>query len=60
MAEQITYDTRITDMPVLGDALIKIALSLHKKASVSISTQTDRPDQNYLSQNTFKLKRSNR
>ena len=41
LADSITSNTRITDMPVLGDALIKIALSLQKKPVISISTQTE-------------------
>ena len=38
MAQKIHQDTKITDMPVLGETLIRIVLSLHKKESRTIST----------------------
>ena len=39
MAQKINQDTKITDMPVLGETLLKIVLSLHKrKSSRTIST----------------------
>ena len=38
MAQRIHEDTKITDMPVLGETLIRIALRLHKKESRTTST----------------------